>query len=349
MKKNIKIVICASLLLIMSCEEPVTVVTNYIHRDGSVTRVIEMRSLENDFTIGNVQVPFDSTWDVKDSSELLDDGDTMWVKRVKRTFRNIDELNLAYKNDSSYNGSLSRSVSFEKHFRWFNTAYRFSENIGKLMEFGLPLRNFLNEEELIFFYSPEYSMEELKDGPDSLRIRSMRKAIDEKAETWMVKSFISEWIGQFGKLTGGNADQLVSDLRDREAEIFDLINSKYSENFDSLWEASIIQKDILGEENAIKFRVESDSAISVATEYVLSDFKDYSVRLILPGKLTATNGFIDSTKILLWPVGSEYFLTEPYEMWAESKEANLWAWIISGLFMAFVLTGVVIRTIKKAE
>jgi hypothetical protein len=67
----------------------------------------------------------------------------------------------------------------------------------------------------------------------------------------------------------------------------------------------------------------------------------------MPGKLIGTNGFIDSSQILLWPVKSDYFLTEPYEMWAESKSTNTWAWIVSGLFLAFVLTGVLLRIIKK--
>jgi hypothetical protein len=80
---------------------------------------------------------------------------------------------------------------------------------------------------------------------------------------------------------------------------------------------------------------------------ILADFKNYSLRIVMPGKLIGTNGFIDSSGVQLWPVKSDYFLTEPYEMWAESKIPNIWAWIVSGLFLAFVLTGVVRRIIKK--
>ena len=69
----------------------------------------------------------------------------------------------------------------------------------------------------------------------------------------------------------------------------------------------------------------------------------------MPGKLIGTNGFIDSSHVLLWPVKSDYFMTEPYEMWAESKIPNRWAWIVSGLFLAFVLTGVIMRVIKRTE
>jgi hypothetical protein len=63
----------------------------------------------------------------------------------------------------------------------------------------------------------------------------------------------------------------------------------------------------------------------------------------MPGKVTGSNGFIDSTSVLLWPVKSDYFLTEPYEMWAESKVPNRWAWILSGFFLLFVVTGIIIK------
>jgi hypothetical protein len=83
------------------------------------------------------------------------------------------------------------------------------------------------------------------------------------------------------------------------------------------------------------------------TDKVLGDFKDYSVRIMMTGKLIGTNGFIDSSQVLLWPVSGDYFLTEPYEMWAESKMPNIWAWIVSGFFLLFVFTGVILRIIKK--
>ena len=125
------------------------------------------------------------------------------------------------------------------------------------------------------------------------------------------------------------------------------IVKKNEEKFDSLWLNGYILKEIIGESNAVKYRVEADSAIKTAEANFLLDFKNYSVRIVMPGRLLGTNGFIDSSHILLWPVESDYFFTEPYEMWAESKAPNIWAWIVSGLFLAFVITGVVVRLIKK--
>jgi hypothetical protein len=67
----------------------------------------------------------------------------------------------------------------------------------------------------------------------------------------------------------------------------------------------------------------------------------------MPGKLIGTNGFPDSSHVLVWPVKSDFFFTEPYLMWAESKTTNMWAWIVTGLFLLFVVTGLIIRRIRK--
>ena len=82
-------------------------------------------------------------------------GDTTWIKRAEKLFRNIDEINAAYKNDTSSNGKFPRHASFSRKFRWFNTAYRFSEIVDKRISSGYSIRNFLNDEELTYFYSPE--------------------------------------------------------------------------------------------------------------------------------------------------------------------------------------------------
>jgi hypothetical protein len=106
-------------------------------------------------------------------------------------------------------------------------------------------------------------------------------------------------------------------------------------------------KEFLGEENALKYKSEADSALSIVTANLFVNFNDFSMRIAMPGKLIGTNGFLDSSHILLWPVKSDYFMAEPYEMWAQSKIPNTWAWIISGLFVMFVLTGVIIKIVKK--
>jgi hypothetical protein len=351
-RKSIKLVLALILMLIVSCNEPETVVTDYVHPDGSVTRKIEMKSNEADvnkrFKISEIQVPFDSTWTVKDSVDIDKKRDSIWIRTAVKQFKNVDELNQAYKKDSSANKNVRRQAGFSKRFKWFNTEFRFSEIIDKQLSYGYPVKDFLNSEELLYFYSPENLKHDKETGPDSLKFRALADSIKHKTDLWSTKNIVSEWIGKFSDLTKGRAgkDMTRESLKARQDEFIQVVESNNAK-FDSLWQNGIILKELIGEENAVKFKTEADSALGSVTKYFLVDFKDYSVRIVMPGKLIGTNGFIDSSHILLWPVKSDFFMTEPYEMWAESKTSNTWTWIVSGIFLAFVLTGVIVRIIKK--
>jgi hypothetical protein len=348
--KNRKLKLIVSLVLVMaaSCNEPETIVTNIVHPDGSVTRRIEMKNMENKFEISNLQVPFDSTWIIRDSLEINEKGDTTWVKRAEKLFVSAEEINKAYQSDSGANKDIARHAEFRKKFKWFNMEYRFAEIIDKKMKYGYPVVDFLNPEELKWFYSPNNLTEEKKNGPDSLKFRAFSDTIDRKTERWMMKCLVSEWIGEFTALTGDKAGSGLTreSLKGREDEFVKILEGK-NEKLDSLWSNGILLREFIGEANALKYKTEADSSVALATEHLWVNFKDYTTRTIMPGKLTDTNGFIDSSGVLLWPVKSDYFLTQPYEMWAESKTPNRWAWIVSGLFLLFVVTGIIIK--KKGK
>ena len=97
MKKiHLRIILLLILMIVVSCDEPDTVVTNIVHPDGSVTRKIVMRNTKNKFEKSELQVPFDNTWTVTDSLEVGVKGDTTWIKRAEKLFKNVDEINSAY-------------------------------------------------------------------------------------------------------------------------------------------------------------------------------------------------------------------------------------------------------------
>jgi hypothetical protein len=348
--KAIKSVLIAILLIVASCDEPETTVTNIVHPDGSVTRKIEMRNNENIFKLSDLQVPFDSTWIIKDTIEIGGKKDTTFIKTAEKLFKNVGEVNKCYREDKGANKAVSRKALFVKKFRWFNTEYRFTELIDKKMPNGYPIKDFLNREELNYFYSPESIQEEKRKGPDSLKYRAIDDTIRKKVDRWSLKSIVSEWIIEFSRLSEGKSgnDLTRESLKARENEFVKQIKI-YDNKFDSLWKAGTILKEMIGEKNAIRFKTEADTAIEIVTRKVFADFKNYFVRIVMPGKVIGTNGFIDKTELLLWPVKSDYFLTEPYAMWAESKVINTWAWIVTGVFIIFVILGLVIRLFRKKQ
>jgi len=313
-----------------------------------VTRKIEMRREKGDFDINDIQVPLDSTWVISESLEISDKDDTTWIKKAEKFFRNTDELNLAYKADTGCNSHLNRHAEFQKNFRWFNTIYRFSETVGKRLRFGYPLSDFMTKEELLWFYSPENFTSSKMNGPDSLINKSLSDSVEKRQEEWLFRSLVSEWTGEFRERIGQKTDGTISsDTIKKWEDNFIRMIKTHDKDFDSLWKSGFILTEVIGEQAAAKYKAEADSAISIVEDKTLIQFTFYSVKAVMPGRLISSNGFADSSNAVLWPVSDDYFLTENYEMWAESKEPNIWAWIISGIFVIFVITGLIIRKRKR--
>ena len=159
---------------------------------------------------------------------------------------------------------------------------------------------------------------------------------------------VSEWIGEFSRLTDGRAsgEMTRGSLKARENEFVKIFEAN-EKKFDSIWAKGIILKELIGDTNSVRFRTEADTALAKAGRRGFIKFNSYSVRIVMPGKVIGTNGFIDKKEGLLWPVKSDYFMTEPYVMWAESKTSNTWAWIVSGIFLLFVTAGLIFRIVRR--
>lgn len=358
MKTKISRYLVLSLLAFFtSCGEPETIVTNIVHPDGSVTRRLEMRNSKNEFDVDKIQVPFDTTWLVRDSVELNENGDTTWVRRAEKYYSGIDEINAAYVSDSGANRMVKRKAAFERKFRWFNTEFRYSETIDKTFKFGYPVSDFLSGEELVWFYNQGnmavLNMESFKplynNGLlDSLKFNAMDSLVKAKAEEWSLRNIISEWNGTFSELIAPEDSGSLNPetLSKKESVMYEMI-TKDEDSFDKLWEDGTILRKYLGEEAAEKYRIEADSALGLVTDKFLVSFSDYALKMSMPGKILGGNGLADSAGCQVWNVKSDFFMTEPYIMYAESKVTNWWAWVISGLFILFVISGVVFRKMQK--
>jgi hypothetical protein len=348
--KPVKPLMIILTLLIFSCDEPETTVTDIVHKNGSVTRKIEMKGDPSKFKESDQKVPYDSTWVIKDSLIIESKKDTILFRKAEKLFKNAGEINLSYRNDRGANKGMKRVASFNKKFRWFNTDYRFSEMLEKRMSAGYPISDFLSREELNYYFSPDNVKSEKQNGPDSLKFRRMEDTLSKKSDKWMQKSLVSQWIHDFSGLVKSKAPGELSEaeLKKREEEFYNIL-MKYEKKFDSIWATGVVLKEMIGDANALRFKSEADTALKMIERIITSDFRDYSVKIMMPGKLIGTNGYIDSCEVLLWPVKQDFFLTENYEMWAESKTTNRWAWVITGLFILFVFTGMIIRLIRRRK
>lgn len=324
------------MIMLLSCDEPETILTNTVHPDGSVSRRVVMKTdKEEDIDPADYRVPVDSTWSISKVMEVTGK-DTFWITTAKKTFTSVEEINREYLADGGANKLLDRQAGFSKSFRWFNTIYRFSETVSRILTVGLKVEDYMNREELDYFYMPPSMTDSLLKSADSLMYRQLEKRVDSAGEIYLLSTLVEEWVAGYLKLVPDSA--FIEERKNRILE-----NIGFFDDEDS------VLMEALGEEYYLENRTAIDTAFAVVDSLfgISLAARFYTCEMIMPGSLISTNGFVDMDEKVSWPVKSDYFVAQDYVMWAESKEVNYWAWWLSGLFVLFVLTGLMVRWYRK--
>jgi hypothetical protein len=344
MKRKI-ILTLTFLMIVISCEGPETVVTNIVGHDGSVLRKAELKYTRDELTLNDFSVPVDSTWNLRDSMNVTDKGDTTWFLMAEKMFKSADEINETYLTDTGKNSKVQRIAIYQHSFKWFTSEWRFTEKCSKSFAHGYPAGKFMTPEEMDFRKLPSAIKEEKLAGPDSLKYTVLKDSLDSHTERWLFRSLISEWIADACLLcTASDKDTLFSDiLRSHETD-FD-INTLSDQNFDSTCVA------ILGDSIFQKYKPELDSAISIADEKFDRSFSftNYTMKTVMPSKVRSTNGYTMTGGEIAWPVNGDLFLTDDYVMWAESGEVNYWAIFLTAIILVTVPLEIRKHTRKRKD
>jgi len=376
------------MVMLFSCNYE-TYVINTVHKDGSVTRKVIMKNSEEKFEPGKYRVPVDSTWQTQIDIDVNEKGDTSWILTAEKHFASVEDINDEYINDQGSNQDLERKAHFSRSFKWFTTRFRYSETIDKFMTIACPVSDYLSDEEIKFFYLPGNVRTELQNGNDSLKYEALSDTIDMKSEIWMWTSFVRQWIEIFYDLFGDYPDlsidkkEMLSKESDFVKQLIDYDKSEKEKDEETLRlldeeenddevlrlleeeekkengvdDIELLITSMLGKKFYSTFKTEIDSAMSVLetmTEPFIS-VDNYDIEIRMPSNIIASNGYVntdpdsENSGGILWTVKGEYFLTQQYEMWAESQISNYWTWIISALFILFVITGFVIRSKKEKD
>ena len=349
MKQKKLCLLLASFLLLFSCESYDTTVHNTLHKDGSVSRKVIMRNTKNEiFERNKFKVPVDSTWNSSISMEINKNNDTVWILTADKLFMSIDEINNAYNNDSGTNKDLVRTVNFTKRFAWFTTVFRFSEKVEQALEISCSVTDFLTPEETEYYYSPKSIQHALENGPDSTQIKELIKSIEIKTEEWYMTCLVRQALNIFIENLPLKQikDITKEEILSKEAEIVKMIDQKMSEDS--------ILTTAFGKEFTQKYNVEIDSALKKTEKLfdISINAQSYDMNIKMPGTIISTNGYKTSDEEIqeeevIWTVNGDYFLSEDYTMWVESRLNNYYAWVITGLFILFTVSGFLFYFNKK--
>jgi len=325
------------MIFLFSCDWPETVVTTFVHPDGSVTRRVVMKNNKEVIDPSTYRVPVDSTWKFSRTTEMKDK-DTILILTAEKDFRSVEEINRDYENDQGVNRMLRRQAFFSRKFRWFNTYHHYSEKVGQILNVSVKAGEVMSNSILNMFYMPDPLVDSLVKSPDSLYYKKQKEKTDSLAEKYVFVAVVEEWMM--------NYLQLVPDtslVRAKKEELLELSLKEAKE--DSLFIA------VFGEIYYNKNKTAIDSAMNkvdtVFSKALSSKF--YTMEASMPGELVSSNGFIKSGNLISWPVDSKYFLSQDYSMNAVSKTVNLWAWIVTSAVVVLLLTGFIYITFKTSK
>lgn len=331
-------VVLSLMLMSSECGRPDMLVVNKINKDGSIDRKLIMTYDEDDFDLDKMQVPVDSTWILTRTLEVSEKGDTIWTLQAEKQFKSVADLNMSYDNYKGSNKHLSRRADFSRKFRWFNTVYYYSENVEKILE-AYPPEDFLDEEYLHLFYMPEKIFNDYRYGEDSTRYKALYDTLEEKKDEWLGRCLVRGAIIELDSIMKESVDKSI------EIELIARNEEELANLLEDDFDLDIAIDTIFGEGYYKKHQVLIDSSISRLEDKLTlaMDVKTYLLQVKMPGELVGTNGYIDTEGSIIWEVNSDVVFTKDYSMWAKSTVSNLWAWIVSGLFVIFVLLVVFIR------
>ena len=171
--------IILALPFLAGCPKKKSVVTT-INKDGSCVRKIgyfDPRNFEGiDSVIHQLPVPVDQSW----SMEVVNDSTALLVK----SFESVEALNAMYDSDASTLSASRRKAELKKEFKWFYTAFKYSETYGGVLT-EIPLKNYLQENEIEAFKSNDSEKYLEKFIPDRKSRGSLSDNIEERAGFWL--------------------------------------------------------------------------------------------------------------------------------------------------------------------
>jgi hypothetical protein len=368
MKKINGLLIIISLLLVVACDHK----THYksvvkILPDGSCYREFA-DAVDSAFMVGDTaNSPFpvilDSAWKVSwtySASSPARKYNTNWPlkqwvwdkdtskhleleAKIRRDYPSVEAMSKTFTFERLHWKGVTPRIKFEKKFRWFFTFYSYSETYPQYHSLKrVPIEKFLTRDEINMYLgdNPKFPY-----GLNGQEIRDILNGIDAKVEDWLNKTFFEEYYGIIKKdlpyIKGLKIDSIrFSVYKDSVyksiKDTFDKEPGKFLKNLDNYYKVKV-------------FAALPDSSVPYkdlkrfkdSFEYPFTVKLDYN--LILPGKLIDASSKQTHGDTTTLNVNLERFYFKDYTIRAESRVANIWAFVISGVFIIGVVLSFFIK------
>ncbi|WKZ60699.1 MAG: hypothetical protein QY309_04285 [Cyclobacteriaceae bacterium] len=318
-----------TLILLTACENPIAFKT-IVHEDGSLDKTIVLEKTGKDKAEQNYfGINKQSGWIVEiteNKSEKEKDNDKFRIAFSKH-FNSVNDVNNEL--DRQADTLFQIHSTFDKKFRWFYTYIHYTETIRPINRFTLtPVENFFNQEDFSF-------IDRLpgEGTPISKADSVYLEVLNEKISSLFVKMALFDEANHMIKtvIAKNNLDKRWLDTLDQNKElIYRIIDDPKSENNIPAQIADTLgiplDKDQAGKDfEALSKKFESRlNFMSYAY-----DGGKYVNEIHLPWEIIHTNADSVVQNVAVWkPLATKFALRE-YTMYAECRQMNLWAVLVS--------------------
>jgi len=371
MNSALKLLIYSAILFAVSCSQPSDMLT-VINPDGSCYREFAA-SADPQFLLGDTAaklnpfpVDMDGTWEIAwkyKNSKLhtdfpikksvcdsminnmkqhkasqgrgpIDKTPSDLVVYARHNYNSVQEMAGQFKLKRSDSWSKMKvKYSLIKKFRWFYTYFSYQETYPKIkLNFEIPIEKYMTNEEARYWFTgrPNVLL-----GMNGVEAREYVGKIEDNFNKWFNQN---SWNNEY-KILIDNYDRIdrkpVS--KKRLVLLRDTIFNSYSENLSDLKMEKSLNKyfktDVFTElwkpENSPMKKYEKDFEDQNLPYFVGS----MTYKLMMPGNILQPSDAVIHGDTLSWRLTAYRMIPSDYIITAQSRQANIWAFILTGMIM----------------
>ncbi len=348
------------ILGLSSCNERNYRMITKINKNASVSREIyahgDSSFLAGDSTHNPFLFNFESDWHLEKLNTTAENTFRSKKENVKisKTFQNIEETSSNVSFDPIFRSFVRPEESVKKQFRWFYTTYTYTGIYKKLdlTKIPVPIDKYMNKEEQKLWFQ---GVTDNLQGMNGIELKDNLDNLENQFFTWISRnvyetsfSTIQHFIEispdspyTLSQLTGIKDSLFVTNSVDIENTDFQ--TSDVCKMLDKYYKTNYFTDLYNGKKNIINEFYDKNYGWGNELFTTSIEFE-----LIIPGEIMNANAGMVRQDTLTWKVDGMRLIADDYQLVAQSRITNTWAFIVTFILILITL-GCILKmlTIKR--
>lgn len=310
-------------------------IITHVNRNGSCR--VEIPYIADSLSYTTITNYHSSGWEVTQTDTLVEDRLSIKNKKLVKISKIFPSVNQVFDDISIKGTYLIPEKSLKKSFRWFYTYYIFTAVYQEVTEKGrVPMEKYLNKEEQKILLQGDVSTYR---GMNGFEIKEDLERLEIAFWDWYFRSLFEESFDAILNYAGTNFRLQLPAIKD---SLYTLNKSRIEKEYPlpdeiCIWLDNFFTTNYFSNLYIQNKRKIDDILEGKSKQTDELQKHDFQYELTLPGKLLTTNADQQNEQTMIWKINMFKFLADDYSLTAESREANIWAFVITLLLISFSL------------